>query len=147
MKQYLKYFLLIVFTACAHNETLSSKRSVASTEAIQTHTPIWENDVCVLKSEFKENDYIVRFSDIHSFCPPLRDYNPAGAAYSKLKGEGRGVHIPACRPQPVQSRNIASKCWMGLDVFGQNAGSCELKMPQQPCTSCSCGPQKGVAWQ
>ncbi|MCC6138507.1 MAG: hypothetical protein IT287_07725 [Bdellovibrionaceae bacterium] len=108
--------------------------------------PVWENDLCILKGESKAQDFIIRFSDIHSSCPALRDYNPAGTAYAKIKNLGRGVHLPACRPQPAQAKNQAHRCWMGFDVFGQSVGSCRLAKPQPACTTCQCDGRNGISW-
>lgn len=141
-------FLLITITSCAHNETNSLQRAPSSAVADENsmYQAQWENDVCVLKGESREQDYVIRFSEVHHLCPQLRDYNPAGVAYTKLKNSGRGVHIPACKAQK-NNRAPASKCWMGFDVFGQSLGSCTLMKTQSPCTSCQCNGKSGVAWQ
>lgn len=144
------FSILLVFgilSSCAHNETPVGDRGIASLQEIGTGRPQWENDLCVLKGESREQDYIVRFSDVHSLCPPLRDYNAVGQAYTKLKNAQKGVHLPSCQPQPVQSRNVASRCWMGLDVFGNTMGSCKLGKSQSSCTSCQCDVRQGIAWQ
>ena len=139
----------IAAVSCAHNETPSPSRTPSSDpyySANPGHAQ-WENDVCVLKGQSKEQDYVVRFSDVHTYCPPLRDYAPAGIAYSKLKTNGRGVHLPSCLPQPVQARSVASQCWMGFDVFGKTAGACSLSQSQAECSECQCNGKKGIAWQ
>lgn len=148
-------FLIVVFTllsvvvSCAHYETANIGRTPSSTaDASDTNNPPrWENNVCVLKGESREQDFVVRFSDVHSLCPQLRDYNSAGAAYTKMKNQGRGIYIPACQPQRTQASANAARCWMGFDVFGQSAGSCTLAQPQVACSSCQCDGRSGIAWQ
>lgn len=144
------YILILLLASCAHNETTRNVDRAPSSSAYDpeaTHKPQWENDVCVLKGENREQDYVIRFSDIHQLCPQLRDYNPVGVAYAKMKNNGRGVHVPTCTPRTSQARTPASKCWMGFDVFGQSLGACNLGKPQLPCSSCQCNGKSGVAWQ
>jgi hypothetical protein len=139
---------LCLVSSCAHNDsTPMGDRAPSSTSSNEDsiYQAQWENDICVVKGESREQDYVVRFSDVHYMCPKLRDYNPAGVAYSKWKDKGRGVHIPACR-SVSNAHTQAAKCWMGFDVFGQSIGSCSLSKMQTPCTSCQCNGKNGVAW-
>lgn len=141
-------FCLGFLFSCAHNETKSIGNrapSSATSHGDSMYQAQWENDVCVLKGEIREQDYIVRFPDVHHMCPQLRDYNSAGIAYIKLKDDERGVHIPACRTL-TKTQTPAAKCWMGFDVFGQSMGSCSLSKRQAPCTHCLCNGKHGVAW-